>query len=116
MAVIAALMLLPFFYAFELIVRRGRGWQPIVLGVIGRAIIVGMVALAVWVNAMPFVLGLLIGVLIIQFISYEIFANAAYHASGNLALIAIVESAWMAWTAVRHHADHVRLLTLVPYQ
>jgi hypothetical protein len=35
--------------------------------------------------------------LVIQFVSYEIFANAAYRASGNLALIAIVESAWLGW-------------------
>jgi dienelactone hydrolase len=97
MALIAALLLLPFFYGFELIVRRGRGWQPIVFGALGRIIIVAMIALAVWFAAMPFVLGLLIGVLVIQFIFYEIFANAAYRASGNLALIAIVESAWMAW-------------------
>ena len=97
MALLAALMMLPFFYAFELIVRRGRGWQPIVLGVSGRAIIVAMVAIAVKVNAMPIVLGLMIGLLIIQFVLYEIFANAAYYASGNLALIAIVESAWMGW-------------------
>lgn len=97
MAVLAALMMLPFFYAFELIVRRGRGWQPIALGVSGRAIIVAMVAIAVKVNAMPIVLGLMIGLLIIQFVLYEIFANAAYYASGNLALIAIVESAWMGW-------------------
>jgi hypothetical protein len=97
MALLASLMMLPFFYAFELIVRRGRGWQPIVLGVSGRAIIVAMVAIAVKVNAMPIVLGLMIGLLIIQFVLYEIFANAAYYASGNLALIAIVESAWMGW-------------------
>jgi dienelactone hydrolase len=97
MAVIAALLLLPFFYAFEFVVRRGHGWQPIVFGVIGRVIIVSMIAFAVWVNAMPAVLGLMIGLLVIQFVSYEIFANAAYRASGNLALIAIVESAWLGW-------------------
>lgn len=95
--VLATLMLLPFFYAFELIVRRGSGWQPVMLGLVGRAIIVGIAMFAVRVNAMPIVLGLLIGLFIIQFLLYELFANPAYHASGNLALIAIVESAWMAW-------------------
>jgi len=97
MTVLATLMLLPFFYAFELIVRRGSGWQPVLLGLIGRALVVGAVVLAVRVNAMPIVLGLLIGLFVIQFLLYELFANAAYHASGNLALIAVVESAWMAW-------------------
>jgi dienelactone hydrolase len=95
--ILATLMLLPFFYAFELIVRRGSGWQPVVLGLLGRAIVVGIAELAVRVNAMPMVLGLLIGFLIIQFLLFELFANSAYHASGNVALIAIVESAWMAW-------------------
>jgi dienelactone hydrolase len=97
MTVLATLMMLPFFYAFELIVRRGSGWQPVLLGLIGRAIVVGIAVLAVRVNAMPMVLGLLIGLFVIQFLLYELFANSAYHASGNLALIAIVESAWMAW-------------------
>jgi hypothetical protein len=97
MAVLATILLLPFFYAFELIVRRGRGWQPIVFGAIGRIIILVLIGLSVWFGAMPFVLGLLIGVLLLQFIAYEIFANAAYSASGNLAMIALVESAWMAW-------------------
>jgi hypothetical protein len=97
MTALATLMVLPFFYAFELIVRRGGGWRPVVLGLIGRAIVVGVMVLAVRVKAMPIVLGLLIGLFVIQFLLYELFANAAYHASGNLALIAIVESAWMAW-------------------
>ena len=62
-------------------------------------IILILIALAVWLGAMPSVLGLLIGLLIIQFIMYEIFANSAYRISGNLALIALVESAWLAWDA-----------------
>jgi dienelactone hydrolase len=97
MTALATLMLLPFFYSFELIVRRGHGWQPVTLGLIGRAIIIALLVLAVRVNAMPIVLGLMIGLFVIQFLLYELFADAAYYASGNLALIAIVESAWMAW-------------------
>jgi len=97
MTVLATLMLLPFFYAFELIVRRGSGWQPVLLGLIGRAITAGIMVLAVRINAMPIVLGLMIALFIIQFLLFELFANSAYHASRNLAQIAIVESAWMAW-------------------
>ncbi|MGA2409241.1 MAG: hypothetical protein ABSG46_02490, partial [Candidatus Binataceae bacterium] len=72
--------------------------MPILLGLGGRAIIVILIALSVWFGAMPFVLGLLTGILIIQFVLYEVFADSVYRVSRNLALIALVESAWLAWT------------------
>jgi hypothetical protein len=50
-------------------------------------------------GTMPFVLGLVLPLFVILFAMFEIFAASVYSVSGNLLLIAIVESLWFARTA-----------------
>jgi hypothetical protein len=54
------------------------------------AVSVAVVFILAWSRILPS--------LAIQFIMFEIFAGSVYAASGNIAAIALVESAWLGWT------------------
>ena len=95
----SALLILPFFVSFELMLRRGSSPVAAMLGSIGRILIVVAIAVGLGFGALPFVLGLVLPVIVIQFVMFEIFAASVYSVSGNLLLIAIVEALWFARTA-----------------
>ena len=95
----SALLLLPFFVSFELILRRGTTPIATMLGSIGRVLIIVAIAIGLGLGALPFVLGLVLPILVIQFAMFEVFAASVYSVSGNLLLIAIVEALWFARTA-----------------
>jgi hypothetical protein len=90
-------MILPFWFGFELLVRRGGLAISTVQAVVGRIVIVLLMALGVVVHVLPFVLMLVLPSIALLFVTLEIFAASAYSASRNLAVIAIVESAWFVW-------------------
>jgi len=96
-AAFSMLVVLPFFMAFELLVRRGSVLRSTTAGVIGRLIVVALVFVLAINGALPFVVSLFATPLGITFVMLEIFAAAVYSASANLVLIALVESAWLAW-------------------
>jgi dienelactone hydrolase len=95
--ILAALLLAPFFLGFEILVRRGRAWMSPVLGITGRAIIVTVLIVGLAAHILPLVVGLLLPVLVIYLVEFEIIASAIYLRSGNLAVAALIESAWLAW-------------------
>jgi dienelactone hydrolase len=95
--ILATLMILPFWFGFELLVRRGGLAVSTTQAVVGRIAIVLLMALGVMVRVLPFVLMLVLPSIALLFVMIEIFAASAYSASRNLALIAIVESAWFVW-------------------
>lgn len=95
----SALMILPFFVSFELILRRGTTPMATMLGSIGRVLIVVAIMVGLGLGTIPFVLGLVLPVFVILFVMFEVFAASVYSASGNLLLIAIVEALWFARTA-----------------
>jgi dienelactone hydrolase len=97
--VLAALLLLPFFISFEVILRRGGVAISTVLGVLGRVLILVAIGVGLQAGVMPFVLALVLPLLAILFMMFEVFAASVYSVSGNLLLIAIVESLWFARTA-----------------
>ena len=97
--VMSTLLLLPFFVAFELILRRGTTPAATLLGSIGRVVILVAIAVGLGVGALPFVLGLMLPALVVQYAMFEIFAASVYSVSGNLLLIALVETMWFARTA-----------------
>jgi len=96
-AAFSMLVVLPFFMAFELLVRRGSLLMSTTASVIGRLIIVVLVFVLAVNGFLPFVVSLFAIPLGIVFVMFEIFAASVYSASANLVLIALVESSWLAW-------------------
>jgi pimeloyl-ACP methyl ester carboxylesterase len=94
--ILAAAMMLPFWFGFELLVRRGGMVMSTVLGSLGRGVIVAMLFAGVIAGVFPVVLFLIIPIIVIQFVGLEILAASAYSTSRNLLLIALIESAWFA--------------------
>jgi dienelactone hydrolase len=97
MFILGTLLVFPFWYSFELLVRRGGLLISTVLGFAGRATIIVLMGVGAAVGILPTVLLLVMPILVLLFVAYEIFAASAYSASRNLALIAIVETLWFVW-------------------
>jgi dienelactone hydrolase len=97
--VASALLILPFFVSFELMLRRGPTLIATVLASIGRVLIVVTIVAGLGLGTIPFVLGLVLPLFVVLFAMFEIFAASVYSVSGNLLLIAIVEALWFARTA-----------------
>ncbi len=89
--------LLPFWFGFELLLRRGGVAISTVLAVIGRVLILATMVAGVTLDVLPGVVMLILPSLALIFVMIEIFAAFAYSGSRNLLLIALVESAWFAW-------------------
>jgi hypothetical protein len=96
-ALIATMLLIPFFLGFEVLVRRGGVVMSTVLGVLGRAITLSLLGAGVALGVIPAVIALILPSLVIQFILFEIFAGSVYARSGNIIPGALVESAWLGW-------------------
>jgi hypothetical protein len=95
---LVAVLQLPFWIAFEFLVRRGGVVISTVTASIGRALIVVLMVLGMNLGVLPEVLGLILPIIVIIFVMIEIFAASAYSASRNVAFIALAETAWFAWT------------------
>jgi dienelactone hydrolase len=98
-AAAAAVLLLPFFLAFESNLRRGGLVRATLSGVGGRILVIAVLVLGVWFGVVPGVVLLLLPMLVILSVLFEIFACGVYAASGNWLVIAITESVWFAWLA-----------------
>jgi hypothetical protein len=96
-AILSAVILTPFFLAFEVLLRRGGIAASTLLGMFGRALIVAFLMLGVWTGVMPAVVTLMIPVLAVLFVMLELVAAATYQACGNLAAIALIEASWLAF-------------------
>ena len=95
----SALLVLPFFVSFEVILRRGSTVMSTLLGSLGRVLIIISIVVGLGLGTIPFVLGLVLPLYVIMFVMFEVFAASVYWGSGNLLLIALVESLWFARTA-----------------
>jgi len=93
----AAVLLLPFFLAFEAVLRRGGLVRATLLGVSGRILVVAAVVLGVRMGVIPPVVMLMVPMLVVLFLLFEVFASGAYAASRNWLVIAVAESGWLAW-------------------
>lgn len=89
---VVALLALPFFSAFEAVVRRGSTRQAILWGALGRIVLLAALILGVALGVLPSIISLVIPLLVIQFIALELFANACYAKGRNPAVIAVVDS------------------------
>jgi hypothetical protein len=97
---ILAAAIVPFFAAFEAIVRRGNTWQSLGLGLLGRFVLLVGLQIGLRLGVVPFVLGLVVPLLAVQYIVVEIFAAGVWSRTRNAAVIAIAESVFIAWVAV----------------
>lgn len=91
---------LPFFAAFEAVVRRGTTGASIRRGLLGRLLLLGVLVVGVFAGVMPFVIILVVPLLVLQYVFLEIFAGAAYSVGRNPAVIAVVDAVFIAWLAV----------------
>ena len=94
---VVALAALPFFLAFEALVRRGSTWTAVGWGLLGRAILLLVLVVGLGAGMLPPVIGLVIPLLIVQYALLELFAATAYRSGRNPALIAVTESVFIAW-------------------
>lgn len=94
-AVLSGALLLPFFLAQELLVRRGSVPLAAALGLGARALFVGALLLGVHLSVLPRVVGLMLPLLVALAIGLEIVATAVYATSRNWLVIALLESVWL---------------------
>lgn len=95
--VLSALLLIPFFLGFETLVRRGGPWTALALGASGRVIIILVLVLGLAVGIMPPLVTVLLPILVLVMIESEIVSASIYARCGNIAVAALLESAWLAW-------------------
>jgi dienelactone hydrolase len=90
--ILVSALVLPFFAAFEALIRRGGGVGGAVRGLLGRALL--MVVLAIGVNGevLPRVLTLVVPILIGQYVIAEVFAAGVYARARNTAVIAVADA------------------------
>jgi dienelactone hydrolase len=92
-----AATMLPFWLGFERLLRRGGTVRATAVSVAGRVLLLATLALGVATGAVPGVVMLMLPTLAALFVMIELFAAAAWARSSNVALIALVESLWIAW-------------------
>ena len=98
--VILAALMLPFFAAFEAIVRRGGTWAAIGFGLLGRLLLLAVLFVGIAVGALSGVLALVLPLLVLQYVLLEIFAATCYARGRNTAVIAVVDTVFIAWIGV----------------
>ena len=89
--------MLPFWLGFELLVRRGSVITSTISATIGRILVLLFMLLGIGRGELPGVPVLFLAAVPLVFVLMEIFAASAYSVSRNLALIAMVEAAWLSW-------------------
>jgi dienelactone hydrolase len=96
--VVGTLLLLPFWLSFEFMLRRGDLVVSTIRATLGRALIIAMLVVGIFLQVLPGVLLLILPNLVRIYVMVEILAASAYSSSRNLMLIALLESMWFAWT------------------
>jgi hypothetical protein len=97
--VVVVALSLPFFAAFEALVRRGSTWAAIGWGLLGRALLLVLMFVGVGAGVLPGVIALVVPLLVAQYVLLEIFAATCYATGRNPAVIAVVDSVFIAWVA-----------------
>jgi len=94
---VVAVLALPFFAAFEGLVRRGGTWAAAGWGALGRVILLLALLVGVRLNLLPGVITLVVPILVLQYLILEVFADTCFAAGRNPAVIAVVDSIFIAW-------------------
>jgi hypothetical protein len=93
-------MALPFFAAFEALVRRGGTWAALGWGLLGRLVLLSALVIGLGMGVLPPVIGLVVPLLVGQYVLLEVFAATCYARGRNTAVIAVTESVVIAWIVV----------------
>jgi hypothetical protein len=103
--IVIGLLVLPFFGAFETLVRRplrigGLRLPAAVGGVLGRVLLLAVLGLGLAIGALPGVIALVAPLLVFQYALLELFAGTCYARARNPAVVAVVDSFIVAWMTV----------------
>lgn len=98
--VVLTLVAVPFFTAFEALVRRGRGGAAVAAGIGGKVLLLVSLGIGLRLGALPPVITLITPLLIFQYVLLEIYAATAYARGRNTAMIAVTEAVLIAFMAV----------------
>ncbi|MGH9084275.1 MAG: alpha/beta hydrolase family protein [Acidimicrobiales bacterium] len=98
--IIVTAMALPFFAAFEALVRRGGTWAALGWGLLGRLVLLLALVVGLGMGVLPPVIGLVVPLLVGQYVLLEVFAATCYARGRNPAVIAVTESVVIAWIVV----------------
>jgi dienelactone hydrolase len=90
-------LLLPFFVGFEHHVRGGSVASSLAFGLAGRAVVLLVILLGVWLGVVPFVVTLLLGPLALVLLLGELCATGIYAAGGNRLASATLQALFLGW-------------------
>lgn len=93
-------LLLPFSLAFQRLLRRGPPLRATVTASLGRILVLSTLGLGVASGLLSFVVVLMLPALTLLFVLMEVLAASLYVASRNLAAIALIDAAWLAFVIV----------------
>jgi dienelactone hydrolase len=94
---VLAALLFPFFLGFEHCVRRGSAFASLGLGLAGRALVLGGIALGIALGVVPFVVTLLFVPVALVLLLGEVVAAAVHAAGGNRLTSAAFQALFLAW-------------------
>lgn len=97
LAVGAGVLVAPFQLVFHHLLRRGGVLGSTTASVVGRLLVVAVLALAVSAGILSGVVMLMLPVLVLLFGLFEIVSSSVYARSRNYVVPALLESAWLAW-------------------
>jgi hypothetical protein len=95
--IVAAVLLTPFFFGFEVLVRRRGAVRSTLLAIASRFAIVVLLFLGAAVGMLPQVFVFFAWIVLVMLMVLEILATAAYSVPGNILTVATAEGATFAW-------------------
>ena len=98
--VVMALASLPFYAAYEALLRRGRTLRANIAGALGKVLLLAVMFVGLGVGALPSVIGLILPLLVLQFVLLELFAATAYARGRNTTMIAVVDAVLIGFVTV----------------
>jgi dienelactone hydrolase len=93
---VAALGLLPFALAAQMLLRRGPPLEATLYAVAGRVVVVLALVAGTALGVLPPVVQLMIPALVLVFVMAEVLAASLYAVMRNLLTIAVIDAAWLA--------------------
>ena len=93
----AMVLVAPFQLVFHYLLRRGGTARAAITSLLGRALIIGVLVLAVSTGILSGVVMLMLPVLVLLQGVFEIVSSAVYASSRSYVVPALIESAWLAW-------------------
>lgn len=96
---VMAALTLPFTVAFHTLIRRGSVLASTLMSILGRLVILLLLFVLAGAGVLPFVVVVIIPFLAAIFVLVEVVSASIYAGSRNVAVIALVEAAWLGWIA-----------------